>query len=468
VTPAAVSGRAGRALALVMLVVAAACDGRDGVSGSADGRWLVGAYYYVWHEREEWQKGYLGPQLVPPILPLLGEYSSADPAVAAQHVRWAAEYGIDFLAVSWAGPESQTDRHLQSGLLQAPNLGDVRFAIFYESMQALDSRDGPVHFDDRRTGLFLRDADYLADRYLGHPHYLRLGGRPVVFLYVTRAFEGQTRDAVRAFRRRLDQRGFRVFLVGDEVFWGEPRPRRLRLYDAVTAYNMYDWPRRQLGGYAGTSAFFPEVTRQLRRFRGAARTEGRAFVPGVIPGFNDRGVRRHHYVIPRRLTADDREGGFFARGLRETGLDFLDERLRLLMITSFNEWHEWSQIEPTRPSPETTRDVDGQEGYTLGFPHAGYGFRYLEILRDAVVAVSGRVVAGPAGHGAPGVEVRAFRQGRVVTTVRTDSAGGFRFSRGALAAGPYELAAGPDGARHVVTVGAGWTGPVELAVPERP
>lgn len=464
------SGSVVRALLVgaLLAAVGAGCGSRDAGTAPPDGRWLVGAYYYVWHEAQEWEQGYLGQKLRPPITPLLGEYSSADPAVAAQHIRWAAEYGIDFFAVSWSGRDSPPDRNLQAGLLAAPNRGDIRFALFYESMQALDSRDGPVSFDDATIARLLADAEYLAARYLGHPQYLRLGGRPVLFLYVTRTFQGKNREAIQALRTRLERLGHPVFLVGDEVFWLDPRPRRLRLYDAVTAYNMYDWPRKQLGGYAETSLFFAEVTAEFRRYRDAAHKAGTAFVPVVIPGYNDRGVRPHHYVIPRRLQAAGEEGGLFARGLRETGLDFLDERARLLMITSFNEWHEWTQIEPTRPGPPTTRDFRDEEAYTLGFPHEGYGFRYLEILRDAVVAVSGRVVRGPAREPAPGVEVRALREGRVVAAARTDSSGSFRFSRGALPPGAYALSTGPGAVPHTVTVGARWTGSVELTVPARP
>ena len=151
----------------------------------------MGAYYYVWYDAAEWRKGYLGDKLAPPIRPFLGEYSSADPRVAAQHVAWASEYGIDFFAVSWAGRGSPADRYLEAGLLAAPNVGDIRFAILYESLLALGHRDHRVDFDDATTGRFVSDLDYLARRYLSHPRYLTLDGRPVLFLYVTRSWRSR-------------------------------------------------------------------------------------------------------------------------------------------------------------------------------------------------------------------------------------------------------------------------------------
>lgn len=456
----------------------AGCGHPPGGPAADERRPLVGAYYYVWYDAAEWRKGYLGDKLAPPIRPLLGEYSSADPRVAAQHVAWASEYGIDFFAVSWAGRGSPADRYLEAGLLAAPNVGDIRFAILYESLLALGHRDHRVDFDDATTGRFVSDLDYLARRYFSHPRYLTLDGRPVLFLYVTRNFEGKQREAIAAARRRIEALGRAPYLVGDEVFWHDPRRRRLKLFEAVTAYNMYDWPRREFTGYAAASAFLHDVTAQYRRYQRATADAGVAFVPSVLPGYNDRGVRpqANHYVIARRLAPDQDEGGLFAEALRRTGLPFLDDRNRLLVVTSFNEWHEWTQIEPTAPGPVTARDASDRDRLTDGLAHQGYGLRHLEVLRDAVVALSGRVVSGVGGAGGPaetpaaGVEVRALLGGRVAATTRTDSAGRFRFGRSALPPGEYELA-GPDGERRRVTVtvgGPGWTGPVELRIDQAP
>ena len=60
---------------------------------------LVGAYFYVWYGDvgKEWQNRDVYPL---PDEPLLGRYSSSDPAVITQHLTWAKSYGIDFFAVS--------------------------------------------------------------------------------------------------------------------------------------------------------------------------------------------------------------------------------------------------------------------------------------------------------------------------------------------------------------------------------
>lgn len=57
------------------------------------------------------------------------------------------------------------------------------------------------------------------------------------------------------------------------------------------------------------------------------------------------------------------------------------ETHRLLVINSFNEWHEDTQIEPTRGFPASL-----PINYTYGLLYEGYGDSYLEILRKGTEA----------------------------------------------------------------------------------
>jgi hypothetical protein len=258
-----------------------------------------------------------------------------------------------------------------------------------------------------------------------------------------------------------------VYLIGDEVFWDPPRRRRIRLFDAVTAYNMYDWPRREFAGPAGGEVFLRDVAAQFKSYRAAAAQEGTAFLPAVVPGYNDRGVRlaADHFALSRRLGREGAEGSLFARGLRETGLAMLDPRAPILLVTSFNEWHEWTQVEPT-VAAEAAGEPGSPVRYTEGLAHGSYGLRYLELLREAVFQVSGRVVAGPEREPLANHEVHAFRARRRVASVRSDSRGRFRFSPGTLPPGEYLLTTSHGLGASRITVGSAWVGPVELWIPD--
>jgi glycoprotein endo-alpha-1,2-mannosidase len=115
------------------------------------------------------------------------------------------------------------------------------------------------------------------------------------------------------------------------------------------------------------------------RWKQVAAEHGCAYIPSVTPGFNDRGARdTGKFPLSRRLTRTSQEGSFFAASLRRA-LQLLDENAdNLLMVTSFNEWHEDTMIEPVKIELETARPTS----MTNGLTYVGYGTLYLDLLRN--------------------------------------------------------------------------------------
>jgi hypothetical protein len=56
----------------------------------------------------------------------------------------------------------------------------------------------------------------------------------------------------------------------------------------------------------------------------------------------------------------------------------------MLMVSTFNEWHEDTQIEPTIVAAPTTMD-DASGTLAQGYSYSGYGNLYLDKLRQATV-----------------------------------------------------------------------------------
>jgi glycoprotein endo-alpha-1,2-mannosidase len=119
------------------------------------------------------------------------------------------------------------------------------------------------------------------------------------------------------------------------------------------------------------------------RWKTIASELGCAYIPSVMPGFNDRGVRQTGKVpLSRRLTPGGREGSFFEASLKRA-LQLVDKNAdNLIMVTSFNEWHEDTMIEPVEIEVETSEPSD----LTDGLPYVGYGTLYLELLRNVTRA----------------------------------------------------------------------------------
>jgi glycoprotein endo-alpha-1,2-mannosidase len=75
-----------------------------------------------------------------------------------------------------------------------------------------------------------------------NPNCLRIDGRPVVFMYLMRAYfntpAGQT--AVANLRQSMEsQFGLNPYLVGDDVFPGQNNPQRAALWDSITDFDVY-------------------------------------------------------------------------------------------------------------------------------------------------------------------------------------------------------------------------------------
>ena len=75
-------------------------------------------------------------------------------------------------------------------------------------------------FDKPNYGNWESDLDYLNEHYFGHPCYLRISDRPVLFVYLSREyFRGQGQAEIENARRRNGG----LYIIGDDVFGGEYR-----------------------------------------------------------------------------------------------------------------------------------------------------------------------------------------------------------------------------------------------------
>ena len=118
-----------------------------------------------------------------------------------------------------------------------------------------------------------------------------------------------------------------------------------------------------------------------------ANSVGTAFIPAIAPGYNDRAVRRGHVVGARYFTddPDSEEGDVFRAMIDDVALTTMDPKANnIIMVTSFNEWYEDSQIEATAGDQATTRIDDSRTGdfFTGGQEYVDYGYLYLDILSD--------------------------------------------------------------------------------------
>jgi hypothetical protein len=129
-------------------------------------------------------------------------------------------------------------------------------------------------------------------------------------------------------RARLGAGGRRLFLVADvrSPEWLAARPGWLSRFDALHVYTPVEFLARgrDLGQTYGALAAL-------------ARAAGRPFVPAVAPGYDDRRVREPGFAIPRA------DGATYEASWRAA----LSVDPAWVLVSSWNEWHEGSEIEPS-------------------------------------------------------------------------------------------------------------------------
>lgn len=346
----------------------------------------VGVYYYPWYgqgwaPKSQWRRA-MRLHLEHPQEPMDGLYDSRDDGVIASHIEQSVRGGIGFWAVSWWGPGSYTDRTFKRNILRHPDASKLKYAILYESTGRMGSFNRPSYRH------WISDLEYLKQNYFNDPRYLKIQGRPVIFFYLSREyFRDRGHEALQEMREKLPE----VYLVGDDVFFGGSaeggyQAEWAKNFDAVTAYDVYGQSIGMLGGTRKAVDFLAGNYRQARE---AANQAGAAFMPAIAPGYNDTAVRRGHPGRARYFTdvKDSKEGDVFRDMIRRAALPNLDPSCgNILMVTSFNEWYEDTQIEATAGTapPSTTDDSDSGRHYTGGQRYEDYGNLYLDILRETV------------------------------------------------------------------------------------
>ena len=292
--------------------------------------------------------------------------------------------------------------------LRAPDLSQMKFAMFYETWN--------LGFDPVRESTPVTfqmelhfDADMLsfAEHYFPNRSYLRIDGRPVVFLYLTRTLTGDVAGMIRGARTVLEARGYDPYFIGDEVYWRvtpevqqpggpvlttAPQVNRIAQFDAITSYTLYFGdPQPTLGpigdflGYPGDSDLVADEKFLIAVYRNA--TNDRVpVIPDVGPGFNDRGFRlaTNHPAQPRQWKAGEGPSSTLDHLFREVAIPELDPRLPMVMVTSWDDWNEDTGVEPIGGTPTTVDDSPSRDSYTQGYQYGGEGRSAVETLRRDV------------------------------------------------------------------------------------
>ena len=272
----------------------------------------VAIFYYAWYGTpgrdggwQHWGQGaYVPPGAVgSTFYPARGAYSSTDPTVVRAQMREIAAAGIDSVVVSWWGPGSVEDARL----------GPIAAAATAAGL------DVSLHVEPWRGRTPGAVVDALRE--------LRgLGIRDVYVYDSTREPDEEWRDALRG-------------LDGIRVFANTPLPGKALK-----------------GGFDGLYTYDVLVQdgRGFARMCASAKLLGLACAPSVGPGFDATRATGETRVRDRR------NGRFYDHMWSSA----IRARPDVVTITSYNEWHEGTQIEPSRVTAGPYASYEGAWGLT--------------------------------------------------------------------------------------------------------
>jgi hypothetical protein len=284
-------------------------------------------FYYPWYGNPQTDGRWVHwdePGFQPPsditsrYWPAVGVYSSNDAWTIAQHCAWLRRAGVGVLALSWWGRESFEER-AAAGILDMAERYRLKVAFHIEP------------YGGRTAGKLVEDVAYLNQRYGSHPalfrshltsrHNPNYSQKGVFFMWSpVITYDGGEEVPPEYWRPALDAihaANPSSLVIGHQT--------DARWVDGAHFDGLYNYGSlaHQVDGTFDWAKSLPP---------------GAWYVPSVLPGamfWNDTAPWPD---LPRR------NGATYAEQWREslgTGV-----QPQLVSITSFNEWHEGTQIEP--------------------------------------------------------------------------------------------------------------------------
>ncbi len=285
---------------------------------------LVLAFYYDWFDENIWKPSQVADMPA-------ARYTSRDPQAVARQIQQARGAGIDAFVVSWLGAGNQTDDNFKIVLDQARAANFAAAVDFEVTSPFYKSRDQVV-----------ASLKNLLATHTKHPAYLRVDGKPVIFFWRQQKYSVQVwktiRDAVDPNRQSL------WIAEGTDTSY-------LSVFDGQHLYSM-GWSQNPTS----------DLTKYAERTRAAGAAK--IWVATAMPGNDDTRTKRAGSYVR------DRRGGEF---YRDTWRGAIASAPDWLIITSWNEWVEGTQIEPS----------------------VTYGDLYLNITREFAAAFKGGQPAPP-------------------------------------------------------------------------
>jgi molybdenum cofactor synthesis domain-containing protein len=303
--------------------------------------------YYHWNHQQIVKKGKSrnypgGDDIGADFYPKLGCYSSNSNNDLNAHMQMLRRAQVGVICSSWWGKDSYTDKAVPRLLDVAAN-HDIEVCFHIEPFPG-------------RNAQTTRDAIvYIIDKYGSHPAFYRYGKdkpRPMFYVYdsyLTPAEQWKTVLSPKGIQTIRNTR-YDSVVIG---LWVKEHEQAFMTEGHFDGY--YSYFATDGFTYGSTIKNWPTLAEW-------AQQNNKLFIPSVGPGYIDLRIRPWNNVNTR----DRQNGAYYDREFAAA----IAVHPQIISITSFNEWHEGTQIEPA---------VDKE---IPGFKYLDYKPRYPEYYLD--------------------------------------------------------------------------------------
>ncbi|WP_288375414.1 glycoside hydrolase family 99 protein [Chryseobacterium culicis] len=249
--------------------------------------------------------------------PALGNYSSNDPKIIEKHMKMIKDAGVGVVVVSWLGKDSFTDKSLLKYLDIADRF-NLKIAFHIEPFYT-------------NTSELKEQLSYLIKTYSHHHAFYKKEGKPLFYVYDSYKISKEE------WSKMLSQNGEKTvrntdldaFYIG---LWVEKDD--VKFFDAAGFDGFYTY-------FASEGFVYGSTTANWNFMAQYAKDHNLIFIPCVGPGYSDTRIRPWN-----EANFKSRENGKYYEKMFDAAMKVNPD---FIGITSFNEWHEGTQIEPAIP-----------------------------------------------------------------------------------------------------------------------
>jgi hypothetical protein len=310
----------------------------------------VAAFYYNWYT-----PGYDIPKDLPD-KPLLGLYYSDDNIVFNKHIDWATGHGIDVfifpypyhnpkIAFTWL--EKTFKKNMEADLFN-----QIKFS-FCSTFLDETGKTPPYNFDNPETKeAFVKAIEDLISKYASLPKYWKIDGKPVIVLWGTadrfvsnqRNIEAAIKEVKEFSKSKLE---VNLYIISDDINVFNTR-EVFNSSDAIYHYSPF-FNDKTIPN-SSIKENIPYIIDWMKRLEEMSRNGGKIFIPTIAPGFDNT----YDYRNTQKASIIYRDPEGFRLYIKEVIKNF---KPKILFITSFNEWFETTQIEPTQSYGEVYLEI---------------------------------------------------------------------------------------------------------------